>query len=80
MALQDCQTEAIQLINQFRQVVEQVTQDRFEESLAEYQQQFAQEKFWEQKDYLIWFHGKDIQKEMQRQKPHPHFSQTELRT
>ena len=68
LTLQDCQTEAVALINQFQEAVETVTQDRFEQSLAVYQQQFAQEGFWTQKQYLIWFHGKDIQKAMQRQK------------
>ena len=56
------------LINQFQQAVGTVTYDRFEASLAMYQQQFAQEEFWTQKQYLIWFHGKDIQKAMQQQK------------
>lgn len=58
LTLQDCQTEAVALINQFREAVETVTQERFEASLAMYQQQFAQEEFWTQKQYLIWFHGK----------------------
>ncbi len=66
--LSDCKNEAIELIKQFRKAVDRVTQERFEESLEKYQEQFAQEEFWEQKQYLIWFHGKDIQKEMQRQK------------
>lgn len=68
LTLQDCQTEAEALINQFQQAVATVTLDRFEQSLAVYQQQFAQEEFWTQKQYLIWFHGKDIQKAMQQQK------------
>ncbi|MBD2415958.1 hypothetical protein FACHB389_30610 [Nostoc calcicola FACHB-389] len=68
LTLQDCQTEAEALINQFQQAVATVTLDRFEQSLAGYQQQFAQEEFWTQKQYLIWFHGKDIQKAMQQQK------------
>jgi len=68
LTLQDCQTQAVALINQFQQAVRTVTQDRFEHSLAVYQQQFAQEEFWTQKQYLIWFHGKDIQKAMQQQK------------
>ncbi|HAZ48801.1 MAG TPA: hypothetical protein DDW76_09790 [Cyanobacteria bacterium UBA11369] len=69
LALQDCRTEALTLINQFRQAVETVTLDSFEANLATYQQQFNQVEFWLQKQYLIWFHGKDIQKEMQRQEP-----------
>ena len=56
------------LINRFQEAVETVTPDRFEQSLAIYQQQFSQEEFWTQKQYLIWFHGKDIQKAMQLQK------------
>ncbi|NES73451.1 MAG: hypothetical protein F6K24_53810 [Okeania sp. SIO2D1] len=66
--LLDCKNQAIELIKQFRKGVNTVTQERFEESFEKYQQQFAQEELWEQKQYLIWFHGKDIQKEMQRQK------------
>jgi hypothetical protein len=69
LSLQDCKTEALKLINQFRQAVETVTPENLEESLAAYEQQFMQEEFWLQKYYLIWFHGKDIQKQMQRQKP-----------
>lgn len=67
LALLDCRTEAIELINQFRQAVETVTLDGFEASLASYHQQFSQSEFWSQKQYVIWFHGKDIQKEMQKQ-------------
>ncbi|MBD2485552.1 DUF4435 domain-containing protein [Planktothrix sp. FACHB-1365] len=66
--LQDCQNEALGLINEFRQAVETATTEKFEESLAMYQNQFEQENFWTQKQYLIWFHGKDIQKRMEMQK------------
>lgn len=68
LALPDCKTAAVELINQFRQAVETVTQENFEASVTRYQQLFNQETFWEQKQYLIWFHGKDIQKAMQIQK------------
>ena len=68
LALQYCQSQAVALINRFQEAVETVTPDRFEQSLAIYQQQFSQEEFWTQKQYLIWFHGKYIQKAMQRQK------------
>jgi len=67
LALLDCQRQARELINQFRQAVETVTLDGFEASLASYHQQFSQSEFWSQKQYVIWFHGKDIQKEMQKQ-------------
>jgi hypothetical protein len=45
-----------------------ITPEKFEENLAKYQEKFNQEEFWRQKQYLIWFHGKDIQRQMQKQK------------
>ncbi|MCD8486443.1 MAG: DUF4435 domain-containing protein [Desertifilum sp.] len=69
LLLQDCQTEALRLIQEFRQAVDTVTQERFETSLATYQQKFSQPEFWLHQEYLIWFHGKDIQKAMQKHQP-----------
>jgi hypothetical protein len=70
LTLANCQTEAEELIKQFRQALDAVTLERFQESLTKYQQQFAQAEFWQQQQYLIWFHGKDIQKAMQKQRQH----------
>lgn len=67
LELDNCKSQAVALINQFRQAVESITETRFQESLNNYLKQFEQEVFWSQKQYLIWFHGKDIQKQMQRQ-------------
>jgi hypothetical protein len=67
--LDKCRTEAVQLITRFREAVDAITPEKFEENLDKYQEQFSQEEFWRQKQYLIWFHGKDIQKQMQKQKP-----------
>jgi hypothetical protein len=69
LVLKDCRTEAVQLITQFREVVDDIKTEKFEENLDKYQEQFTQEEFWRQKQYLIWFHGKDIQKQMQKQEP-----------
>jgi hypothetical protein len=69
LILEDCKTQALELINGFRQAVERVTLKNFEESLVVYQKQFSQEEFWTNEQYLIWFHGKDLQKQMQKQKP-----------
>jgi len=68
--LDDCRTEARNLINQFRQGVTFVTEEAFESSLLEYHNQFSKSEFWSNKNYLIWFHGKDLQKMMQKQKSH----------
>ncbi len=67
LSINDCKTYALNLINDFRQVVDAVTPENFETSIAEYQQMFDQSEFWQQKKYLIWFNGKDIQKAMQKQ-------------
>jgi len=67
--LQSCQNRALELVHQFREAVDSVTRENFEASLNSYQQHFIQEDFWTQKQYLIWFHGKDLIKEMHRQKP-----------
>ncbi|MFP5272210.1 hypothetical protein [Coleofasciculus sp.] len=68
LGLPHCQAEAKKLIQTFREAVDQVTQDKFEESLGIYQDKFSQDEFWQHKQYIIWFHGKDLQKAMQRQK------------
>ncbi|MEQ9358259.1 hypothetical protein [Coleofasciculus chthonoplastes] len=65
--LQSCQAKAKELIQTFREAVDQVTQDRFEASLGIYHAKFSQDEFWQQKQYMIWFHGKDLQKAMQQQ-------------
>ena len=67
LILQDCQHQALKLVNQFRLAVESVTPEKFEDNLVSYQQRFNQEEFWTEKQYLIWFNGKDIQKEIQIQ-------------
>jgi len=66
LALQTCQIQAIELINQFKSSVSKVTEEAFNISLTNYQQKFSQPEFWQQKQYLVWFHGKDLQKAMQR--------------
>jgi hypothetical protein len=67
LILQDCKNEALKLVDRFRNAVESVTPDKFEENLVVYQQRFVPEEFWTQQQYLIWFNGKDIQKEIQQQ-------------
>ena len=67
LTVQDCQAQALMLVNQFQEATITVTEDRFLASIAAYQQQFSQPDFWLNKQYLIWFHGKDMQKAMQQQ-------------
>jgi hypothetical protein len=67
LILQDCKNEALEFVNQFRQAVESVTPEKFEQNVIFYQELFTKDEFWTQKQYLIWFNGKDMQNEMQRQ-------------
>ncbi|HIK11713.1 MAG TPA: hypothetical protein IGS52_15875 [Oscillatoriaceae cyanobacterium M33_DOE_052] len=68
LEIEECKTAARQeIIEPFRRDVEAITVSRFESGLAEYLAQFAGPDFWHNKAYIIWFHGKDIQKQMQRQ-------------
>ncbi|MGD1863582.1 MAG: hypothetical protein ACFB0D_03415 [Phormidesmis sp.] len=64
-----CRNEAAVMVDSFRQAVSTVTLESFNESLEKYETLFAQERFWTERQYLIWFHGKDLQKEMQKQEP-----------
>lgn len=62
----DCKSQALSLINDFKNTVAEVTIDKFEESLDRYLQLFNQEEFWQQKQYLIWFNGKEVYKAMHK--------------
>ncbi len=68
LELDDCQSNAFEMIGEFEKATKQVSQKSFESSLAHYIDLFAKTKFWQQKQYLVWFHGKDIQKAMEKQK------------
>jgi|688.fasta_scaffold181864_3 hypothetical protein len=67
LELQYCHNQALDLINEFKCGVEVITPENFENSVAIYLEKFDTEEFWTQREYLIWFHGKDIQKEMHKQ-------------
>lgn len=66
LEFQYCQNKAIELIDQFRFITDKITEESFRASLAKYQSLFNQPEFWEKKQYMIWFHGKDLQKTMQK--------------
>ncbi len=67
--LDDCQGQALVLIENFRTNTDMVTKDAFLESFDKYWIRFSEQTFWEDKKYMIWFHGKDIQKSMQQLRP-----------
>ena len=70
LTIDDCRRAARSLIIDFRTGLESITESIFDSRLDEYVQRFAKEEFWLQQDYLIWFNGKDIQKQMGKDQNH----------
>ena len=63
-----CLSEANQLIVNFKETTELVQLESFTENLEKYSDRFQKSGFWENKQYLVWFHGKDLKKAMQKEK------------
>lgn len=70
LELTQCKQAAIeQIIEPFCGDCSQISIDRFEERVKHYDVKFSDSAFWERQDYLIWFHGKDLIKQMGRDRP-----------
>ncbi|WP_017305793.1 hypothetical protein [Spirulina subsalsa] len=69
LTVNHCAVQASNLVREFGQAVEFINSKTFGKCLGKYLALFSQAEFWQNQDYLIWFHGKDIQKMMQRQQP-----------
>jgi hypothetical protein len=67
LTIEDCSSQGIELIKQFKDSNKRVTEDDFKKSVGQYKALFSDSDFWSAKQYLNWFHGKDIQKAMQRE-------------
>lgn len=67
LSWEDCHANAVELIKEFKRATDSLTVEKFETAIAKYKTAFNQPIFWEAKQYLVWFHGKDMQKEMQKQ-------------
>ncbi len=70
LELDHCKGNAVAMISGFHQAIDGVTNESFHENLNKFLKKFDYEynDFWRNEEYIIWFHGKDIQKEMQKQK------------
>ena len=65
----DCLSQAKRLIESFERETKKVSEEVFDQQMEQYLKQFGSSSFWEDRDYQIWFHGKDLQKAMQRSWP-----------
>ncbi|MDB9529013.1 hypothetical protein PN498_23675 [Oscillatoria sp. CS-180] len=64
-----CFDQGKRIVEEFRQQIVNVNLENFDQNVQGYRTLFGDGGFWESKDYLVWFHGKDIQKAMQIKQP-----------
>ncbi len=75
-----CIEAAQDLIGGYQKKAEQVSFDSFKTHYAHFEQMFLEESFWTQREYMIWFHGKDLRKAMTRVGSNSLFTQFPLKS
>ena len=65
----DCVDAAVRLIDEFGKATSDVTESRFKAEYARFVDTFSEPGFQNQSQFLVWFHGKDLQKAMQQLRP-----------
>jgi hypothetical protein len=55
----DCLDRANQLVRCFQDQVENINPDHLERRAESYRERFSDDRFFDEEQYLIWFHGKD---------------------
>jgi len=68
LAEDECLSQAKRLVSDFCGQVGQVSEARLLESYERFSEQFSSPHFAQRDDYLVWFHGKDLMKAMQRRR------------
>ena len=66
-SLDQCMDKAEELINRFAQDADMISTNEFRRFADEFSQRFADRLFWENGEFLVWFHGKDLQKAITNQ-------------
>lgn len=56
-----CKTQANKLIDDFQRKTEKLSKDDLNTYIEEFVQKFSSDNFYTQEQYLVWFHGKDLQ-------------------
>jgi hypothetical protein len=69
LQLDECKKKAEQLIVEFTNTANKLNSIQFKQALEKYLTQFRSPQFWQDQDYLVWFHGKDLKKAMQKNQP-----------
>lgn len=60
LAFDDCLAEASDLVDNFKKEVAPVDKTRLKEEADHFRQRFAEDYFYTQRKFLVWFHGKDL--------------------
>lgn len=61
-----CMNAARALVAEYRRVGDGVHETSVEESARRFRETFASPTFWDSQAYLVWFHGKDLRKAIQK--------------
>ena len=69
LAEDDCLVSAKRLVSDFKDDTRNISEDILLERYKRFSAEFASPDFMDRADYLVWFHGKDLGKAMQRQRP-----------
>ena len=69
LAEDDCLRRARRLVTDFRNETSEVTEERLLAHCERFSEQFSHAGFFEDGSFLVWFHGKDLRKAMQRLRP-----------
>ncbi len=56
-----CQTQANKLIEDFQHKAEKLSKDKLNTYIERFVQKFSPDTFYNHEQYLVWFHGKDLQ-------------------
>jgi len=69
LAMDQCTENALALVTQYGDQTAGVNERALRERVEQFARQFESDSFWQQRLYRVWFHGKDLCKAMQRQRP-----------
>jgi hypothetical protein len=67
MSLELLKKEAHVLISEFEDSANSISIEDFDKILKDFKDRFDAESFWQNNEYMIWFHGKDLQKAISHQ-------------
>jgi len=65
----DCLLEAKRVVAEFQIEAQAVNEGDLQEKYRHFRDQFSDVGFWNDGKHLVWFHGKDLKKQMQKLKP-----------